>query len=136
MEATAISVKNGLGNDFLHIEYNEASKWVYARWVGDVTNEDVKHGAEKILEQLQQHHCPHILNDNRELVGSWDEVTEWVQQDWMPRAIGAGLQKFAHIISPDIFAAMSVEEMVTRASGFEMRIFEDEAEAKAWLESE
>lgn len=135
METTIDALKNDLGKEFIRIEYQETDRWIYSRWLGDVTVEDVKQGAEKILDQVKQHSCPNVLNDNRELVGSWDEATPWVQQDWMPRAIAAGLQKFAHIISPDIFAAMSAEEMNAKIAGFEMRIFEDETEAKAWLKS-
>ncbi|NBB73038.1 MAG: hypothetical protein GVY35_05090 [Bacteroidetes bacterium] len=51
----------------------------------------------------------------------------------MPRALAAGLKKFAHIISPDVFGALSAEELVTKASDFEMRIFDNRADAEAWL---
>nr|WKN39872.1 STAS/SEC14 domain-containing protein [Tunicatimonas sp. TK19036] len=135
MEVTAISVQNALDKEFLHMDYNETTHWLYTRWMGDVTLEDVKKGGEEILKQVQVHSCAKVLNDNRDVTGSWDEANDWIQQDWMPRMIAAGLRKFAHIISPDIFAAMSVEEMATRASGYEMRIFEDIGEAKAWLRS-
>ncbi len=134
METTAISVRNALGEEFIEIQHEEAYRGIYADWRGEVTVEDVKQGAEKVLEQVQIHGCINLLNDNRELTGSWDGANEWIEKDWMPRVVAAGLQKFAHMVSADIFAAMSVEEMVTRASGFEMRIFEDEHEAKAWLQ--
>lgn len=135
METTAISVKNALGEEFIDIQHEEAYQGLYACWRGEVTVEDVKQGAEKVLEQVQAHGCINLLNDNRDLTGSWDGANEWIEKDWMPRVVGAGLQKFAHMVSADIFAAMSVEEMATRVSGFEMRIFEDEQEARAWLQS-
>ncbi|MEM8970062.1 MAG: STAS/SEC14 domain-containing protein [Bacteroidota bacterium] len=135
MEVTVISVKNALGEDILQIEHDEARDWLYTRWIGDVTVEDVKAGGEKMLEQIQEKSCQKVLNDNRDVTGSWDDANEWITQNWMPRIVSAGLQKFAHIISPDIFAAMSVEEMMTQVSGFEMHIFEDEEKAKVWLRS-
>ena len=135
METTAISVKNPLGEEFIDIQHEEAYRGVYACWRGEVTVEDVKQGAEKVLEQVQEHACINLLNDNRELTGSWDGANEWIEKNWTPRVVAAGLKKFAHMVSADIFAAMSVEEMVTRVSGFEMRIFDDESEARAWLQS-
>ncbi|MGD1894998.1 MAG: STAS/SEC14 domain-containing protein [Cyclobacteriaceae bacterium] len=135
MEATTTSVKNVLGTTFFSSEYNETNHWLYTRWVGEVTVEEVKEGGEKMLEQVQLRSCSKVLNDNRDLTGSWDEANDWIQESWMPRMVAAGVTKFAHMISPDIFAALSVEEMATRVSGFEMRIFEDEEEAKAWLKS-
>ncbi|MEM9828987.1 MAG: STAS/SEC14 domain-containing protein [Bacteroidota bacterium] len=135
MEAAIISVKNALGNDLIQIEYDEANGWLYTRWIGDLTVEDVETGGEKMLEQVKEKSCQKVLNDNRDVIGSWDEANEWIAQNWMPRALAAGLKKFAHVISPDIFSALSAEEMITQVNGFEMRIFEDEEEAKSWLRS-
>ncbi len=54
----------------------------------------------------------------------------------MPRALAAGLKKFAHITSLDVFGALSAEELLTKAGDFEMRIFSDRKEAEAWLKAE
>ena len=53
----------------------------------------------------------------------------------MPRALGTGLKRFAHVVSPDIFGALSAEAMQTKVSefNFEMRIFNTKADAERWL---
>ncbi|MFP4088972.1 MAG: hypothetical protein ACLFUB_12975 [Cyclobacteriaceae bacterium] len=76
------------------------------------------------------------MNDNSQLSGSWDEANDWIAQNWMPRALAAGLKKFAHITSLDVFGALSAEELLTKAGDFEMRIFSDRKEAEAWLKAE
>lgn len=133
METLDYSVKNKLGEVYFSSSYDEANGWVYNEWKGDVTAEEVIEAAKLSLEYLEHEDCTRILNDNSQLEGSWDEANEWIAQNWMPRALSFGLKKFAHVISPDIFGALSAEEMVTQVSDFEMRIFKDRAEAEAWL---
>jgi hypothetical protein len=75
------------------------------------------------------------LNDSSRGEGSWDEANEWLAQTWMPFAIGNGLKHFAFVVSPDVFSAMSTEELATNIpeAGFEMRTFQSRSEAESWL---
>ncbi len=78
--------------------------------------------------------CTALLNDNRLVVGPWDHATNWIAEDWTPRAIALGLTHFAHIVSPESLARLSAEEMNIKISNFfQMQIFDDFQEAKEWL---
>jgi len=135
METIDHSVKNKLGQVYFTYYLDEDNGWAHNIWKGDVTVDEVIEGCKVSLDFLEEYKPEKILNDNTQLTGSWDEANDWIAQNWMPRALAAGLKKFAHVISPDIFGALSAEELVTKVSGFEMRIFEDESEARAWLKS-
>lgn len=135
MEATTISVKNAVGEEFLQIEHDETNRWIYACWIGEITVEDIKIGGEKKLEQIKLLSYPKIIVDHRKTTGAWDDANEWIQKSWLPRVIASGLQKLAIIQSPDIFSAMTTEELVAKINDFEMRIFDEIEEAKAWLNS-
>ncbi len=135
METIDYSVKNKLGQEYFTSVYDEENGWVYNEWKGDVTANEVIEACKVSLEFVKKQQPEKILNDNSQLTGSWDEANEWIAQNWMPQALAAGLKKFAHVISPDVFGALSAEELVTKVSGFEMRTFESEKEAKAWLKS-
>jgi len=135
METLDYSVKNKLGEVYFSSVYDEENDWIYNDWIGDVTVEEVIEACKVSIDHLEAHKPSKVLNDNSKLSGSWDEANDWIAQNWMPRALAAGLKKFAHIISPDVFGALSAEELVTRVSDFEMRIFNNRAEAEAWLKS-
>ncbi|MEM9828988.1 MAG: STAS/SEC14 domain-containing protein [Bacteroidota bacterium] len=135
METIDFSVKNKLGEVYYSFSFDEENGWIYSEWKGDVTADEVIEACKAGIDYIEEKKPEKILNDNSQLTGPWDEANEWIAQNWMPRALAAGLKKFAHVISPDVFGALSAEELITKVSGFEMRIFEDEEEAKSWLRS-
>ncbi|WP_266202680.1 hypothetical protein [Pontibacter kalidii] len=123
------------GKVFLTVAYDAANNWIYNNWVGYVSPENVKQGSLAVLEAFQTYNSPYGLNDNRELVGRWDEAVDWIEKEWMPKAIAAGLRYYAHIANQESFAAASAADMLSRTHGrFEMRIFEDPGSAKVWLQ--
>ncbi|GAB2704733.1 hypothetical protein GCM10011495_15980 [Hymenobacter frigidus] len=127
-------VTNLFDKVYLTIEFDEANKWIYTNWIGVLHTEKVIQGCQATLEFLREKPCPLMLNDNREVVGSWNSANDWIAQNWMPQALAMGLKRFAHIVSPGIFGQASAAEMITRVgSQFEMRLFEDMEMAKAWL---
>ncbi|MGI4871419.1 MAG: hypothetical protein ACRYFX_09610 [Janthinobacterium lividum] len=128
---------NAFGKVFLSIEYDRPNNWIYNDWQGYQTLESIMTGANTYLLELVQYQCPYLLNDNTNVRGPWDHAVAWLAQDWTPRAMAAGLTHFAHIVSPESFAAMSAEAMYTSiGSSFQMRIFGKVADAQQWLRAE
>ena len=128
-------LQNKRGKVYYTIEYDPANHWNYSNWLGFVSIEEVIAGCEEGLELIIANGCPSLLNDNRQISGPWSGANEWIVQSWMPRALEAGLKRFAHIVSPNVFSALSAQQLVSRVEdlGFEMRIFEDQPSAEAWL---
>ncbi len=127
-------LKNESGQIFLTIEFDALNQWVYANWSGYQTRASIRQGADTYLEVLAQYNCPYLLNDNRWVAGPWSQVTEWITQDWVPRAIALGLIHFAHVISPESLARLSAENLQHRISAsLQMQIFENAEKAKEWL---
>ncbi|MGB3587243.1 MAG: hypothetical protein WBA23_11915, partial [Tunicatimonas sp.] len=113
METIDYSVKNKLGQEYFTSVYDEENGWVYNEWKGDVTVDEVIEACKVSLEFIEKQQPEKILNDNSQLTGSWDEANEWIAQNWMPRALASGLKRFAHVMSSDVFGALSAEELVT-----------------------
>jgi hypothetical protein len=62
-------------------------------------------------------------------------VTEWIAQNWAPRAIAQGLTHFAHVISPESLARLSAENLqYSIGASLQMQIFENAEKAKVWLQ--
>lgn len=91
-------------------------------------------GSLGVLQILQHTHCPYMLNDNRGVLGSWKQANEWIEKEWMPQALNAGLRYHAHVVAPGVFGQASAEDMHLRVgNSFQMRLFEDIDEAETWL---
>lgn len=122
------------GKTYLTIHYDEQHHWVYNDWNGYVSPDNVKQGSRAVLNAIVQYSAALGLNDNRHLVGRWDDAVEWIEQEWIPNAAAAGLRYYAHVVNADAFAAASSGEMLSRVQGrFQMRIFSDYSEARDWL---
>jgi hypothetical protein len=127
-------LKSPTGKNFLIIHYDEQNQWIYNDWAGYVSPENVMQGSLAVLDAIKKYRVACVLNDNRRLVGRWDDSVDWIGQEWTPKAAAAGLQHFAHVVDADTFAAASSENMLNRVQGrFHMRIFRDIDEAKEWL---
>jgi hypothetical protein len=127
-------IKNAFGKTIFTAEYEAANRLVHQEWFGYQTRGGIIAASNGGLEVIARHRCPRLLNDNSAVLGPWDHAVDWLAQDWTPRAIAAGLTHCAHIVSPESFAALSAEALISSLGGsFEMRIFGSEPEARAWL---
>ncbi|WP_299758632.1 STAS/SEC14 domain-containing protein [uncultured Pontibacter sp.] len=134
--AKVAELTSSTGKVFLTVEYDEVNNWVYNCWNGYVSPENIRQGCLAVLEAFQYQESVCILNDNRQLVGRWDDSVEWIEKEWMPRALRAGLLYFAHVANQESFAAASAAQLSSRTHGlFEMCIFGDLQQAQKWLKA-
>ncbi len=128
-------LKSPTGKTYLTIDYDQHNNWIYNNWIGYATLENVKQGAMAVLDAFRKY--PEVccgLNDNRQLVGPWDQSVEWIEKEWMPLVAAAGLRYYAHIVDKESFAAASSKNMASRTTGhFTMRIFDNLKDAEKWL---
>lgn len=123
---------------FIEIEYDEKNGWIHNKWSGIITMNDVKKGALACLEILEEKKAKAIINDNTQLLTKWDGANEWIANEWMPRAIKAGLKSFAHIVNPvHQIGETSAKGMKEKSrSKFQMEIFHDFKSAEEWVKKE
>jgi hypothetical protein len=60
-------------------------------------------------------------------------AAEWGSTNWFPRVYAAGVEKFAWIVSPNIFSQMSTEATQVKNKNDKTRTFDDIVEATNWL---
>jgi hypothetical protein len=126
--------------DNLNVQYDPGERWLYARWRGRQSPEDIRRGGRALLAAMRsasiQHACSHVLNDNRDVVGSWSHSLEWTSKEWFPQMVAAGLKRFAWVLSSDGLAQLSAVRVkldtgpITSGT---MSVFADIDEAKRWL---
>jgi len=128
---------NSFDKLYLTIELDVANGWIYNEWMGVLQTDKVIEGCQATIDYLRAHPCPHMLNDNRRVVGTWSSANDWIAQQWVPQVLALGLRRFAHIVAPGIFGQASAAEMVTRVgTQLEMRLFQDIDTAKRWLQED
>ena len=103
------TLQNAFGHSYLTIVPEPAAGWIRNTWSGVLSVESVKQGAEAVLTVMQETGCHYLLNDNRAVVGSWNQANAWIADYWMPRALELGLRRFAHISPPGTFVQASAE---------------------------
>ncbi|HEY1419269.1 MAG TPA: STAS/SEC14 domain-containing protein [Candidatus Dormibacteraeota bacterium] len=91
--------------------------------------------SEAVIEGLRAHRASRLLGNGRNLRVVKQADQDWMSDDWMPRAIAAGLRRMALVIPKSVLARMNLEQMVGKApeGKLETAYFETLEEARAWL---
>jgi len=128
----AKSIKN------LDIYVDQENQWLYTNWTGTPSVETVKEGLEAILTFLKMPGINKILNDNRQLKGTWTGAIDWITNDWSPRALATGYRATAMIYSPDVFGKFSVDTFLKQneSSPIQQMPFHSFKEAAEWLKEQ
>ncbi|RYU82164.1 hypothetical protein [Hymenobacter persicinus] len=107
---------------------------LYIRWTGNLTGKEVIKVAKAGGAIEQRLHCPLLLNDKTDSTGDWSEALPWLEYEWLPLAIEAGLRAFAYVFSPDMrnqFISVEFAERVGQQ--LPIQLFYDTATAWEWL---
>ena len=80
---------------------------LFCTWIGPQNEKVLRQTGAKMRELFIEHRCTKILNDNTQVVGTWDHSTQWAAKEWFPAMIGIGLKKFAWVLATDVYAQVS-----------------------------
>ncbi|WP_237587010.1 STAS/SEC14 domain-containing protein [Pontibacter russatus] len=112
----------------LHADYIEA------KWAGHITADDVITAAQVFLLLLQKTAVPKLLNNKTDASGDWSEANDWLEFEWLPKALEAGFHRLAHVYSNNMFSRLSARDLYLRLGPrISMRTFSDREAAEAWL---
>lgn len=118
----------------ISITVDNANRWLYVDWKGFQDNQTVRQGGLKMLSVLQRTGFSKVLNDNRNVLGTWSDAAEWVGEDWFPMMEASGLKCFAWIYSHSTFSQLSADKSIDVLKGAVIsRFFNEESKARQWL---
>ncbi|MBO2009349.1 STAS/SEC14 domain-containing protein [Hymenobacter negativus] len=110
---------------------------LYIRWHGHLTAAAIIRGVTAAMQQIEEHPFRHVLNDKRDTGGDWSEALPWLQYEWRPLAVAAGIRAIAYILSPDFNAQLVSSEFVEAMYGqINVSLFVSETEAIRWLQKQ
>lgn len=107
---------------------------IEAKWMGHTTADDVVTAAKLFTKLLQKTPCAALLNDKTEVTGDWAEANDWLEFEWLPQVLQAGLRCMAHVYSVNMFSRLSARDLQQRVTpSLQMQNFDDRLHAEAWL---
>ena len=132
LQAEPIQLKNSLGD--IYITITTTDNYIEAKWRGYVTADDVITAATNYLSYLQANPCDKLLNDKSDVTGDWIDANPWLEFEWLPLAVKAGLRCITHVYSSDMFSQLSARDLYLRLSPtLHTKTFTDREQAIIWL---
>lgn len=131
-----IVLKHLEGDTFLTLY--QRPDFIEAHWQGHITAGDVVTGAKVYLALLQKHTCSDkLLNDKTEVTGDWADANDWLEFEWLPQVMRAGMHSMAHVYSDNMFSRLSARDLYLRAvPRLQMTNFNNRQNAIKWLTSQ
>lgn len=93
------------------ISWNEDDRIIESVWKGFATGEAYQNPLEKLLELVKSKKTSKILSDMRNMSAVSQSDQEWVEKDFMPRMIEAGIKYWALVFPTSVVATMSLKQM-------------------------
>ena len=121
---------------YLTVHWNEKVNCVHMQWIKFVKGKGFRNGMDTGLDlHIQKGSPPSWIADARNLQVLDTEDQNWTNTDWFPRALKSGIKNMALIIPKDIFAKLSVENIMNKVPDTDLtsKYFTSLEEAENWL---
>ena len=126
-------LKSPTGRVYLTIDTDTVNRWISVDWIGYLTADSIKAGAQAYTDALAKSGFSCVLNDTRSVRGPWDHSMDWVINVWAPNAAAAGLKHFAMVSTPESLADGSAANFYAQLTAFQAEVFDNLSSARAWL---
>jgi hypothetical protein len=122
-------------NTVYNIYYDKRNQIVVMDWVGYATSAQLKEGSEAMLNELIQHGAHKVLADTRDMALISSEDRQWIEKDFLPRAMKKGFKAVALVKPLTYHNAAAIEAITTiaRNSNLQINIFDHKEDAIEWL---
>jgi hypothetical protein len=123
-------------NPICTVSYDPDVPCLVVRWKRYATSTQVRYIHECLIRLIKKHRVSKIFGNDTDLVNIAATDQHWIAQDWMPRAIAAGLKSAVSIKPRAYFGQTSVNRILSfLPAGLAIRSFDNFEEGKTWLRS-
>lgn len=130
----AVAEEGFYEDDCITLQFNTDKKRIDANWRGFQNRESVQRGCKLMLEMVIRFKCNKIVNDNREVLGTWSEASEWVGESFFPLLEKAGIEYLAWVFSTSVFSQLSAKKSVdVSVNNITTQFFTDISDAEKWI---
>jgi hypothetical protein len=117
------------------VRWDHSAQLVLVEWEGWADSNEFAAVLDAELQALKQHHGSSLLADCRRQKVLKPADQDRANQEWLPRALAAGLKRFAVVVPGSVLAEMNIRDMLSKVavSKLEVEYFAAVAEAREWL---
>ena len=107
-------------------------------WDQFAAGQEFRDGANHLLEIIKREDKSKLLVDTSGIKAHDDADKEWLQEEWMPKIIEAGIEYSVSVTADSVIAEMEMEEFVDQAAhmDFTYVLAGDMAEAREWIDEQ
>ena len=98
--APLLKLSDFYGAPLAEFYYLSQTAPLYICWHDNLTAAEVDRGVKTGSALMETRPFARVLNDKRDTSGNWSEALPWLEYEWLPQAVAAGLRAFAYILSP------------------------------------
>lgn len=132
-----LSLADDHGAPLAEYFYYPADELLYVRWHGQLTADVVIKGAQQSRQWRGLLRYSRVLNDKSDSGGDWREALPWLQYEWLPQALGAGIRAMAYVFSPDRDNRFASQEFIDAVRPhMAIELFDDVEAALTWLRTQ
>lgn len=137
MSTTTATTTIIFDNELIWMGFHTDTKIIHHRYYHGLTSHYLREGLNTGVDLLREEGATKWLSDNRQVDAHSPEDTEWINTDWLPRAIEAGWKYWALVVPKETIALMNMSEFVNSfyEMGVWVSVFTDPDEAMHWLET-
>jgi hypothetical protein len=118
------------------VRWDAESQAAFIRWQGWAKPEEFRAANDALVEAIKDHGATRVLGDAGQMKVIQQSDQDWVNRDWFPRVLAAGLTRLAMVVPASGLAKMNIDAMVSRvADQLDVAYFATLGEARAWLAS-
>jgi SpoIIAA-like len=117
------------------VKWDAESSAVYTEWHGWANPAEFKAVLEAGLAAMKEHRGSRGLSDTRLQKAIQQSDQEWIDRDWFPRAVAAGLKRVAVVVAQSVLVQMNIERVLKTAPSARLEVehFATVDAARQWL---
>ena len=116
------------------VKWNAASQAAHMEWQGWASPTEFKAANDALVQAITEHQSTKVLGDSRQIKVIQKTDQEWVNHDWFPRILAAGLTRMALVLPNSGLAKMNIDDMVSSvADRLDVAYFATLDDARKWL---
>ena len=116
------------------VQWDRAGRFVFVEWQGWANSAEFGALLEAEIRALTANGGSSLLADCRlqKVLSPADQ--DRANEEWMPRALAAGLKRFAVVLPESVLASMNIKERLAQGTGvLQVAYFDSVDEAREWL---
>lgn len=117
------------------IFFDTDNNFVVMNWHGYATSQQFREGTELMLNTMIQHNASKVLAGIRDMKIIGMEDQQWLEKDFIPRAIKFGFKALAVIQPISYFNKVAIETISYKVNKeiLSINVFDDPIKAEEWL---